>query len=249
MLQEERFLKILNILSQKRSITIHELMEYLHISEATVRRDLSVLNKQGKLVKVHGGAIAVDLEVSTFDADVAQRALLYQQQKKSIARYAAGFIEPGDYVYLDAGTTIGFMIESITQKEAVYITNAIDHARALSKSGCTVYMLGGKMKPLTEAVVGGETIEQLQRYHFTKGFFGTNGIHHDCGYTTPDAEEAKVKEVALKHCRKAYVLSDSSKFNQIASVGFAPLSAATLLTESVVDLSYKKDTRILEVPT
>jgi DeoR family fructose operon transcriptional repressor len=249
MLQEERFLKILNMLTKKHSVTVHEVMQQLQVSEATTRRDLTLLNEQGKLIKVHGGAIAVGSEVSTLDADVSERVLLHQEEKKNIACYAAALIEPGDYVYLDAGTTVGFMIEYITQKEAVYVTNAIGHARALSKSGCSVYLLGGKIKPLTEAVVGGETVEQLQRYHFTKGFFGTNGIHPKYGYTTPDAEEAKVKEIALKHCRKAYILSDASKFNQIASVGFAPVSAATVLTDSVPELSYKQATKILEVPT
>ena len=71
----------------------------------------------------------------------------------------------------------------------------------------------------------------LKDYHFSKGFFGTNGVSKAEGFTTPDASEALVKKTALEQCRTAYVLCDNSKFNVVSSVTFSPLSAVTILTD------------------
>ena len=85
-----------------------------------------------------------------------------------IARYAAGLVEPNDFVYLDAGTTTELMIDYLTEKDITFVTNAVSHARKLSMAGYTTYILGGEFKATTEAIVGDEAIESLQKYNFTK---------------------------------------------------------------------------------
>ena len=96
------------------------------------------------------------------------------------------------------------------------------------------------MKSVTYAAVGAITAENLRRYNFTIGFFGTNGISLKAGFTTPTAEEAMIKEIAVKHCKKAYILADRSKFGKITPVSFSSLEDAVIITDKQPDDSYLK---------
>ena len=87
----------------------------------------------------------------------------------------------------------------------------------------------------------------IQMYHFTKGFFGTNGIHEEAGFTTPDIHEAFVKEQAMKQCRECYVLADSTKIGKISAVRFGTFHEATVLTTDLQDARWKKYKNIVEV--
>ena len=170
MLAEERFSKILSIIETEGSATMQELMTALDASESTVRRDLNTMDENGLLTKVHGGAVAKRPFISTHDENVMSRKALNAGEKADIAKYAASLIKPEDFVYLDAGTTTERMIEYIQTMKAVFVTNAISHAKLLSEKGCRVYILGGEFKSQTEAIVGEEAVETLDKYNFTKGF-------------------------------------------------------------------------------
>ena len=175
MLTEERFAKILSILESMGSVTVQQLMTELNASESTIRRDLNALDANGQLTKVHGGAILKTMAYSTKDDNVVSRKEKNRDAKNKIAKYAAEQIAPGDFVYLDAGTTTELMIEYITSHQAVFVTNAISHAKRLAERGFTVYLLGGEFKAVTEAIVGEEAVAALEKYNFTKGFWGANG--------------------------------------------------------------------------
>ena len=158
MLAEERFSRILSIIEAEGSATIQELMTALDASESTVRRDLITMDENGLLTKVHGGAIARRPSVSTHDEDVRNRKTMNAEQKNAIAKYAASLIRPDDFVYLDAGTSTEAMIPFIKETQAVFVTNAISHAKLLAEKGCRVYLLGGEFKSQTEAIVGEEAM-------------------------------------------------------------------------------------------
>ncbi|MCR1933143.1 DeoR/GlpR family DNA-binding transcription regulator [Clostridium tepidum] len=247
MLTEERYEFILKELKCNSVVYVSDLTEKLNASESTIRRDLNTLHKEGKLTKVHGGAIALEKGINTTDRKVIVRQSLNTNEKIQIAKYAASLIESNDFVYLDAGTTTEFMIDFITEKEAIFVTNGIDHAKKLIKNQCRAYMLGGEIKWTTEAIIGIEAINSLKKYNFTKGFFGTNGISKERGYTTPDIREALVKEEALTRSKAAYILADNSKFDEISSVTFANISKATIITTKILDNGYKDLTSIVEV--
>lgn len=231
MLSEQRHEMILKILEEKRSITVTELTELLNISESTARRDIVMLDKAGKLVKVFGGAVLSDTTYQSAEPTVTQKVEINREEKIQIARYAASLIQPQDFVYIDAGTTTGYMLGFIEETDATFVTNAVAHAQRLAAKGMYVLLVGGTLKSTTEAVVGTNAALTLKDYHFTKGFFGTNGVSRTAGFTTPDANEALVKRTALEQCRTAYVLCDNSKFNVVSSVTFASLSAGTILTD------------------
>ena len=111
MLTEKRYEIILSLLEERKSITVPELKELLKTSESTIRRDLTALDNAGRLVKVFGGAVLAESGVTAAELSVAQKEDVNREEKEIIARYAASFIKANDFVYLDAGTTTGYMIE------------------------------------------------------------------------------------------------------------------------------------------
>ncbi len=247
MLTEERFAKILSILESVGSVTVQQLMVELEASESTVRRDLNTLDAGGQLVKVHGGAIARSTAYHTRDDEVVHRKEQNREAKDKIAKYAASLIESGDFVYLDAGTTTERIIEYIKVRGAVFVTNAITHAKRLSECGHTVYILGGEFKAVTEAIVGEEAVVMLEKYNFTKGFWGANGVSLQRGFSTPELKESLVKRKSMEHCRECYVLADQSKFNQISSVTFAPFESARIITTDLQHAAFAKCANVIHV--
>ncbi len=247
MLTEERFAKILSILENMGSVTVQQLMTELDASESTIRRDLTALDASGQLTKVHGGAILKNTVYHTRDDEVIHRKEQNKDAKEKIARFAAGLITAGDFVYMDAGTTTERMIDYIENRQAVFVTNAITHAKKLADRGCTVYILGGEFKAVTEAIVGEEAVVTLEKYNFTKGFWGTNGVSIQKGFSTPELKEALVKRKSMENCKECYVLADESKFNQISSVTFAPFESATVITTGMRQAAFGRCTNIMNV--
>lgn len=132
MLTEKRFEEILKLLDEKKSITVTEIKEMLNTSESTIRRDLTALDRAGKLVKVFGGAVAVDAAFTAAEPSVAQKVGVNKEEKQTIARYAASLLVPDDFIYLDAGTTTGYMIDYVTERSVTFVTNAVSHAQRLA---------------------------------------------------------------------------------------------------------------------
>ena len=113
MLTKQRQELLLKLLEEKGSITVAEGSALLATSESTVRRDITALDREGKLTKVFGGAVASEQKISAHEYTVAQKSDLNREEKRVIAKYAASMIEPEDFVYIDAGKTTARMIEYI----------------------------------------------------------------------------------------------------------------------------------------
>ena len=222
MLTEKRYELILELLDKKRSVTVPEIKDVLGVSESTIRRDLNALDKAGRLTKVFGGAVSSDGTFTGTEPSVAQKMELQQEEKRRIAQFAAGLIQPDDFVYLDY----------LPARSATFVTNAVSHAKRLAAAGNRVILIGGELKGTTEAVIGSQAILTIQGYHFTKGFFGTNGVSKRHGFTTPDPNEALVKQEAMRQTERCYVLADSQKFGMVSSVTFGVFEEATILTET-----------------
>lgn len=247
MLAEDRMMKIVSIVEENGSITIAELQKELNASESTVRRALNSLDSKGLITKVHGGAISKNTVFSGRDDAVNNRKEINRPDKLRIAKYAASLIKPGDFVYIDAGTTTELMVDFIEVTDVSFVTNAISHAKLLAERGYDVYLIGGRFKAVTEAIVGEESIISLDKYNFTKGFFGTNGIHTEKGFLTPDIKEAMVKSKAIENCKEKYILADNSKFNKVSNVAFADFISANVITTGLNSAKYKKMKNIIEV--
>lgn len=244
MLAEERHSIIIEIVNKNKSVTINELCKILNSSISTVRRDLNALAEQGKLTKVHGGAISKNEKFTFFEENVEEKATLFTEEKAAIAKYAASLIQEGDFIFLDAGTTTEKMIDFLPKKNVTFVTNGFIHAKKLAQSGFKVYIPGGEIKLSTEAIVGAECVMTLSNYHFTKCFLGVNGISVLGGFSTPDINEAKVKSTVISTSMEAYVLADHSKFDRITSVTFAALNKASIITDKLIDEKYSNYTLV-----
>ena len=247
MLTQERYQAILQLVNDKNTVSVTELSALLGASESTIRRDLTALAKAGRLKKVFGGATSLRQSVSAFEDNVSAREGLMSAEKTEIARYAAATVNNTDFVYIDAGTTTARLIDFITNTKATYVTNGIVHAKKLISKGLNTYIIGGKVKHATEAIVGAEGVASLKNLNFSKAFMGTNGIDIDAGFTTPDIEEATLKAVAIERAYMAFVLADHSKFRRVFSVTFSQLGKCCIITDKLPDNRFNNETVIKEV--
>lgn len=247
MLQDERHEQILKQLKAKHAVKVTSLAKELGISESTIRRDITELDQMGKLRRVFGGAVAISGDMASGETDVAERSQINVEEKNRIAKYAATMINENDFVFIDAGTTTEKMIDYLEKKNVTYVTNGIVHARKLLHRGFSAYMIGGLLRPSTEAAIGASAIESIKKYNFSKCFMGANGVDLERGFTTPDIGEAAVKAQAMKQSYVSFVLADRAKFGLISSVTFAELDDACIITDKADNPQYRQHTVVKEV--
>ena len=248
MLSEERRNAIVTYLEKHNTATVQDLVDALDSSAATIRRDLTALHDENRIVKVFGGATSLTFKgISAIEPSVAEKATLNTEEKRLIAEYAASLIRDDDFVFIDSGTSTLHMVDYITNTKASFVTNGIVHAQKLIERGLSTIIVGGQVKPVTEAVIGAQCAEELSKFHFTKAFMGTNGISLKAGFSTPDPEEAMVKIVAVKHSLDTFVLADHSKFDSISPVTFAQLRDCVIITDAEPGGDYTASTTIKNV--
>ncbi|MEJ6528552.1 DeoR/GlpR family DNA-binding transcription regulator [Exiguobacterium sp. USCH10] len=235
MLTKQRHQLILQRLSEQKVVKLKELVDLTDSSESTIRRDLTDLEAEGYLARVHGGAtlIATPDEEPTFE----EKRDRFVDEKVAIARKAATFIEDGMSIYLDAGTTTQAMVPFLEGKKIVVVTNSLPIANELFDLDIKTFVIGGELKRSTQALVGYNARESMMNYRVDLAFLGMNGIDLDAGYTTPDPEEALVKKTAIELAQASYVLADASKIGKRTFSRVATLDAAQLITSSDASMS------------
>ncbi|MFO8069895.1 MAG: DeoR/GlpR family DNA-binding transcription regulator [Alkalibacterium sp.] len=246
MLTEERHTFILDQLEWKNMITVQELVEQLNHSESTIRRDLTTLENQNKLVRIHGGAKKKRKPVDEPTMD--EKTVKFMQEKERISRLAASLIDDYEVIYLDAGTTTYTMIPYLEGKNITVVTNGVPHASLLTDYNIDSILVGGKIKQRTKAIIGSVAERQLEELNFTKAFMGMNGIDLEQGYTTPDVEEAAIKRKAIKRSNQSYILADVSKLGDVSFVKVADIDDCTIITTKLPEdkKELNEYTRVLE---
>lgn len=231
MLFEKRTEKILELLQQKKTVTIQEFSESLGVSDSTIRRDLIALEENGRLRRIHGGATTVTNLGK--EQKMIQKEAINQDAKKTVAAYAASFVKPDSQIYIDAGTATLELVRLLPDNLNVHVmTNGVDHALTALQKGIDVTILGGQIKPNTHAIAGMATYQQLEKMNFAYAFMGMNGIHAESGLTTTNIDEAILKELAMKQSQHIRILMDDSKVNQIYEFKVdVPSQAIILLNE------------------
>lgn len=210
----------------------------LKASPATVRRDLEVLEQQGQLRRVHGGAVSTEsrLEEPHFDDKTALAA----REKSLISEYAAGLIKDGDTVYLDGGSTVLQLARLLVNRtEITVVTNSLRAAIELSGRGPRLILIGGELRRLSETMVGTLTPGLLDQLHFDIAFMGTMGFSPEEGLTTSDPAEAFTKRAAMKRARKVVLIADSGKVGQTS---FAKAGNAADVHVFITDKKLKPET-------
>lgn len=230
MLESERHQIIIDSLKENHTVKLKNLVEITGSSESTIRRDLTELEQQKYLKRVHGGASRLQGKLQ--EPSMTEKSFKNLQNKQRIASFAGSLVEEGDSVFLDAGSTV-FETIPLLPKNIVVVTNGLTHVNKLLERNIQTYVLGGYAKQKTKAVIGRGALESLKQYRFDKCFIGVNGIHPEFGFTTPDQEEAQIKQLAIYLSREAYVLADDSKFSEIAFSKITDIHAATIITNNL----------------
>ncbi len=228
MLSVERYNLILELIKKRKNIKLQEIVEELKISEATARRDLNFLENKKKIRRIHGGAVLVE----TKEEDIGYKKLINIEEKDIIAKKVIKYIEDGQMIYIDAGSTTGTLIKYLNNyKELKIVTNSFHHIKELLKLKYSeVYLLGGKMKEKTGAMIGGIAVNSLKNFNFDIAFLGANGVSED-GYFTPDPDEALVKVEAIKRAKEKFFLCDHTKFFKKSFIKFAELKDGKIISD------------------
>jgi len=236
MYAEERQQTIIARARAEGRVDVASLAAELDVTTETVRRDLTTLERQGLLRRVHGGAIP--FERLGFEPGLASRDAVMVAEKERIANAALAYLPVEGTILLDAGTTTARLAEVLpAERELIAVTNALPIALTLSvRPGLTVLMVGGRVRGRTQAAVDDWALRALGDTYVDVAFVGTNGISIDRGLTTPDPGEAAVKRAMLAAARRVVVLADHSKVGATHFARFGGLTDVDMLiTDSGLD--------------
>jgi DeoR/GlpR family transcriptional regulator of sugar metabolism len=214
-LAPQRWDNLRALIRDRGVIRIEDLCRRLKVSPATVRRDLDQLEQSGAIRRVHGGAVSVE---SRLDEPVfADKTSLAAREKRRIAEAALKFVEPGDTIYLDGGSTVLELARLLRERtNLTVVTNSLHAAHELAGRGPRLILIGGELRRRSQTIVGPLTRLLLHELHLDKAFMGTIGFTLKEGLTTTDPSEAFTKEVVMDQARQVIVLADSSKAGKIS---------------------------------
>ncbi len=228
----ERQNQILQHLLRNQRISIGEVCEVFAVSEATARRDLEALAAEGKIQRVHGGAIA--LIQTPPEQPILQRQDEQAEEKQRIGQAAAKLIQQGETVFLGSGTTVLEIARAIRgQRNLTVITNSLPVVNTLAgDEQVTVICLGGVLRDRELSFIGHITDQSLGEVRADKVFIGTRAISLEHGLTHEYLPETMTDRAILKAGREVIVVADHTKLGRAATVLLAPLeSIHTLITD------------------
>ena len=230
MIPFERRRQMLQAFDNSEIVTLDELKKILNgISEATIRRDLKALAREGEIVLLHGGAARK--MSGSYETPVGSRNILNIKEKNSIAKYAAELVSDGEVVYLDAGSTILRMVKYVKSKDITIVSTNALIAQELEGGRAKCILIGGELLLSTASLVGPMTDSELENMYFDKAFIGASGFSLEAGINTPDPREAKKKQIVKKNSKETYVLMDSSKSGKSTLCKALELKEVTIICE------------------
>lgn len=210
MFQEERLIEIMRELQLRPRISVQDICDRYGVSRDTARRDLVKLEEQGVILRTRGGAILPSLtkKTSTYE----ERIQSEPDSKRAIGRRASSLIKDGDYLIMDASTTVRFAAEALQSSNHIVVTNSIDIAGILGeRQDVAIHLLGGLVMHHNRYVYGARAIEMLADYQVDKVLIGAHGISAE-GISHPNAEECYLLRQMMKRADQVIVLADHTKF-------------------------------------
>lgn len=236
----ERRKEILKYLKNNGTASVHRLSKELYASEATIRRDLSKLEEEGKIKRTFGGAVLVNL--LNKEIPLSLREHEHPEEKKIIASKAIHYIHDGYTIFLDASSTCYYLAEQLTNySDLTVVTNSPKTSLALGVKNISCYCSGGLQLPNSIAYIGIKTCEYFKRFNPDVVFISCRGLSPDGYLCDSSIEEAEVKEALLCNSGKKVFLCDSSKFGQTYRYNIAHISEMDIIiTESKLPSRYQK---------
>ncbi|MBQ8892784.1 MAG: DeoR/GlpR transcriptional regulator [Clostridia bacterium] len=217
MLAKERQRCICELINNNGSAKSMELMELFDVSLETIRKDLLILERQGALTRVHGGAIKAD-RIKPFYA-FQQRITENGEQKEKLAQKAVEFIAEGDVIGIDTGSTALFLAAALKERfsELTIITHSLDAFNELhGVKSFKVILCGGQFSEDERAFYGALTLNMLENLHMNKVFVFPTGISLESGLTDYQYDLLPIQKQYITSAESVYILADSSKFQKKA---------------------------------
>ncbi len=225
---------ILGRIRDDGAVRVADLVDSLGVSDMTIRRDLTLLQRRGLVEKTYGGAAALS-DSALYEPGFRTKSALMQAEKEAIAAAAAGLVEPGTAIGISAGTTtFALGLRLIDIPGITVVTNSIpvaDVLHARGRSDQTVIPTGGVRTP-SDALVGPLAVGSIRSVHVDIVFMGVHGMYAR-GFTTPNILEAETNRALVAAGRRLVVLADHTKWGVIGISAIARLDEAeTLVTDT-----------------
>jgi len=222
----------MELLKEDGSGKVYDLARLFKVTEVTIRQDLEKLEKNGLIVRDHGGAY-----LKNVPEQVKGFSLVHQEnmdKKELIADKSIEFIQPGDSIILDSGSTTTEIAKKLKgMKQLRVITNALNIALMLgAEPGIEVIVTGGEFKPPTLSLTGQKAADFFKGLHVQKLFLATAGISLKAGLTYPSISDLVVKKAMIEAADTTYLVADSTKIGRAA---FASLGALSLIDYIITD--------------
>lgn len=252
MLPQDRQSEIMKQLHEFKAVKISELCRALNVTRETIRKDLYELEEKGLVRKVHGGAI---LNKANLETSYINRKSRNENEKRSIAKRASEFVENGDTLYIDYGTTaLLFTREILSKKDLTILTNSLPIANeVIDYSDFEVIIIGGSVRKNEKSLFGPIAYRSIEKLYVDKGFFGIGGIDLNAGFTNVHMGESEVSRLMLEHSQKNIVMADYSKFKTVSMNQVAPIEKIdVLITDEKADPALieqlnKKNVKVITV--
>jgi DeoR/GlpR family transcriptional regulator of sugar metabolism len=238
MLPNQRREKIFDLIKEDGQAKVISLSRLFKVTEVTIRQDLERLEKDGCIVREHGGAYLKNIDLNVRSLSLQNQENLAQKMK--IAAKAVEFINEGDTIILDSGSTTTEIAKLINgYNNLTVITNALNIALILgANAGINVIVTGGEFKAPTLSLTGQKAADFFQNLHVDKLFLATAGIALKSGLTYPGISDICVKRAMIESANEIYLVADSSK---IGKNSFASLGALSLINYLITDSQIKPE--------
>jgi DeoR/GlpR family transcriptional regulator of sugar metabolism len=248
---ERRRRRIVEIVRESGSVTVAGLQEDFGISQATARRDLAVLERQGKVKRTHGGAVLP--RVAQHEDSFQQRLGEAVEAKKRLAHAAAKLLGADETVFIDSSTTAYYATQRMLAEvpDVTYLTNLVpvmDLFSTADPSRASMVGLGGIFRPLTLSFVGPCTIDAIESHVADRTFFSVKGITSDGHLTEPNPLEAEVKRAMIRRSDSPVLLVDGRKFERRGASVIVHVSEVSLMMTTDTNRSYVEAVKSLRVP-
>ncbi len=240
MITYERRQSLLDILRKQPGQRVPELAAALNVSEGTIRNDLTALEQQGLLTRVHGGAVLHPSDQFQNNSFLKR----YQQNapaKLAIAREAAALVQDGDSILLDASSTAYYFAKALAKHQRLRVmTNGFEVARELAGNTTnTVILIGGIVNNESSSVTGLLSEHIIEELHIQKAFLSCSGFSLECGMTEVHLAEAQLKRKVIDSSQELFALVDSSKFGKQDLTSFArPEKIRCLFTDQQLSAAW-----------
>lgn len=237
MLLDQRRDDILKVLETQGYASLSDLVDRIHVSESTIRRDLEYLDGIGQVRRTRGGAAYVGDSLTTFD----ERAVKASVEKQRIAAFAADLVEPGETVLLDGGTTTLEVARRLSGKSLQVVTNSLPIAGVLANQPqIELVVIGGYVYPKTGVALGPIATAALKQIHVRRLILSVGGINEK-GLYNSNALLVETERQMIESAEEVIVVTDSSKLGHSALSHLAPLNVVDrLVMDSGITEQWRK---------